>query len=360
MRQISKGLTVIFMMILFSFSALAGVTFSINPLSGSAGQTVQTEINMAVTGGDVVGGVGFTLTAVGPVTLVSASAAVGTVVIGPTFQCTNANDRQVACQISGTTGTTNFGVIARIPLQIASGATGAVDLDLSVLSATDDLGNNLVVSNGGRRSFTIAAACVPRAATACVTGIECPSGNTIPALGCPASQSCQGSPSTCQPTGAACVPRAATACVTGIECPSGNTIPALGCPASQSCNAAGTCQLAAPGACTATSWECLGIGGCNGIVEGNQLVFKQASNCRLTNAAVCTNPDAVRPDDLRICAPSSLERLIGHLRAIIEGLQYTSETGPVVDYSQLETDAATAPLRKTAAIAKALVGRLVN
>ena len=315
MRQISKGLTVIFMMILFSFSALAGVTFSINPLSGSAGQTVQTEINMAVTGGDVVGGVGFTLTAVGPVTLVSASAAVGTVVIGPTFQCTNANDRQVACQISGTTGTTNFGVIARIPLQIASGATGAVDLDLSVLSATDDLGNNLVVSNGGRRSFTIAAACVPRAATACVTGIECPSGNTIPALGCPASQSC---------------------------------------------NAAGTCQLAAPGACTATSWECLGIGGCNGIVEGNQLVFKQASNCRLTNAAVCTNPDAVRPDDLRICAPSSLERLIGHLRAIIEGLQYTSETGPVVDYSQLETDAATAPLRKTAAIAKALVGRLVN
>ena len=315
MRQISKGLTVIFMMILFSFSALAAVTFSINPLSGSAGQTVQTEINMAVTGGDVVGGVGFTLTAVGPVTLVSASAAVGTVVIGPTFQCTNANDRQVACQISGTTGTTNFGVIARIPLQIASGATGAVDLDLSVLSATDDLGNNLVVSNGGRRSFTIAAACVPRAATACVTGIECPSGNTIPALGCPASQSC---------------------------------------------NAAGTCQLAAPGACTATSWECLGIGGCNGIVEGNQLVFKQASNCRLTNAAVCTNPDAVRPDDLRICAPSSLERLIGHLRAIIEGLQYTSETGPVVDYSQLETDAATAPLRKTAAIAKALVGRLVN
>src|SRR3989338_7962750 len=346
MKQISKGLTVIFMMILFSFSALAGVTFSINPLSGSAGQTVQTEINMAVTGGDVVGGVGFTLTAVGPVTLVSASAAVGTVVIGPTFQCTNANDRQVACQISGTTGTTNFGVIARIPLQIASGATGAVDLDLSVLSATDDLGNNLVVSNGGRRSFTIAAACVPRAATACVTGIECPSGNTIPALGCPASQSCQGSPSTCQPTGAACVPRAATACVTGIECPSGNTnpalgcpasqscqgspstcqptgaacvpraatacvtgiecpsgntIPALGCPASQSCNAAGTCQLAAPGACTATSWECLGIGGCNGIVEGNQLVFKQASNCRLTNAAVCTNQDAVRPDDLRIC-----------------------------------------------------------
>jgi len=315
MKQISKGLTVIFMMILFSFSALAAVTFSINPLSGSAGQTVQTEVNMAVTGGNVVGGVGFTLTAVGPVTLVSASAAVGTVVIGPTFQCTNANDRQVACQISGTTGTTNFGVIARIPLQIASGATGAVDLDLSVLSATDDLGNNLVVSNGGRRSFTIAAACVPRAATACVTGIECPSGNTIPALGCPASQSC---------------------------------------------NAAGTCQLAAPGACTATSWECLGIGGCNGIVEGNQLVFKQASNCRLTNAAVCTNPDAVRPDDLRICAPSSLERLIGHLRAIIEGLQYTSETGPVVDYSQLETDAATAPLRKTAAIAKALVGRLVN
>ncbi len=107
--------------------------------------------------------------------------------------------------------------------------------------------------------------------------------------------------------------------------------------------------------CSAVAWSCQPISSCQAVVNNNLVEFNRFLDCDLQDTN-CANPQAVRPTGLQSCTPSNIERLVGHLWAIIEGYAYTDQLANTYDYSVLETDPTTSRLRKSAAIALALVG----
>ncbi|MBS3116086.1 cadherin-like domain-containing protein [Candidatus Woesearchaeota archaeon] len=138
-----------------------------------------------------------------------------TVTIGST--CTSTGNAETSCNgidddcdgsvdenFVGTSTTCGVGVCVATGLTTCPRASGQTTVGNSCTPrtpiaevCTDSLDNDCdgTVNEG-------CTVCVPRDPTACTTGVECPSGNSLPALGCSNGQSCQGSPASCQPTAA--------------------------------------------------------------------------------------------------------------------------------------------------------------
>jgi len=190
--------------------------------------TVRSLVNRAV-GGSADTTATFTIT---PTDLVFTIAA-------PSYSCTG-----TAPTHSQLCANDNTGLSANTALTVVAACTAGTKCEYTCTDGYTDaqcqtapnLCASVTCQNGG--SCTAAtgacASCTARAATACVTGVSCPGGAAIPAIGCPGTQTCNVA-NVCTDT---CTARAATACVTGVSCPGGAAIPAIGCPSKQACDPA--------------------------------------------------------------------------------------------------------------------------